>query len=98
MYNNLVPKVNNIGTSRFVLKTKYDDNILDPEKENYCCRQKIPDASWIVKKADYNTKITERESKVPNISRLATTAALVAAENKIPDVSSLVKERLQHKN
>ena len=33
MYNNLVPKVNNIGTSRFVLKTKYDDNILDPEKK-----------------------------------------------------------------
>ena len=33
MYNNLVPKVNNIATSRFVLKTKYDDNILDPEKK-----------------------------------------------------------------
>ena len=33
MYNNLVPKVNNIGTSRFVLKAKYDDNILDPEKK-----------------------------------------------------------------
>ena len=33
MYNNLVPKVYNIGTSRFVLKTKYDDNILDPEKK-----------------------------------------------------------------
>ena len=33
VYNKLVAKVNNIDTSRFVLKTKYDSNKLDLEKK-----------------------------------------------------------------
>ena len=32
------------------------------------------------------------ESKIPSISGLATTSALTAVENKIPDISSLVKK------
>ena len=43
----------------------------------------------MVKKTDFNTKITEVEGKIPNISRLATSSALTAVENKIPDISSL---------
>ena len=50
------------------------------------------DASGLVKKTDYNTKITEIESKIPDISNLATKAALTTVENKIPDISSLVKK------
>ena len=42
--------------------------------------------------AKKNTKITERESKIPSISGLATNAALTAVEDKIPDISSLVKK------
>ena len=37
----------------------------------------------LLKKTDYNIKITEIESKIPSISRLATNAALTAVENKI---------------
>ena len=81
----LVAKVNSIDTSAFVLKTRYD--IDKSEVEN-----RIPDTSGLVKKADYNSKITEIESKIPSISGLATNAVLITAENKIPNISSLVKK------
>ena len=38
------------------------------------------------------TKFTEFENKVPDISNLLTKTALTAVQNKIPDVSSLVKK------
>ena len=46
----------------------------------------------VVKKTDYNSKITEIESKTPDISNVATKTALNTIENKIPDTSSLVKK------
>ena len=51
-YDKLVAKVNSIDTRGFALKTKYDTD--KSELEN-----KISDTSGIVKKTDYNTKITE---------------------------------------
>ena len=53
---------------------------------------KIPDTSGLVKKTDYNAKITELECKIPSISGLATNAVLTTVENKIPNISSLVKK------
>ena len=47
VYDKLVAKVNSIDTSRFVYRDK-------SEIEN-----KIPDASGLVKKTDYNAKITK---------------------------------------
>ena len=81
MYDKLVAKVNNIDTSDFVLKTKYNTD--KTELEN-----KIPDVSNLVKK----TKLTELENKIPDVSSLATKTALTAVENKIPSVSNLVKK------
>ena len=52
----------------------------------------IPDTSGLVKKTDYNAKITEIEGKIPGISNLATKTALTTVENKIPSVSNLVKK------
>ena len=49
VYNKLVTKVDNIDTSGFVLKTKYDTD--KSELEN-----KIPDTSGLVKKTDYDAK------------------------------------------
>ena len=46
----------------------------------------------MVKKTNFNTKITEIEGKIPNISGLATTSALTAVENKIPNITGLVKK------
>ena len=55
--------------------------------------------SGLVKKSDYNAKITEIEGKIPSIGGLATHATLTTAENKIPNISSSVKKtRLWHKN
>ena len=42
--------------------------------------------------ADCNAKITELAGKIPIISGFATTSALNAVENKIFDVSDLVKK------
>ena len=81
VYDKLVAKVNNIDTSDFVLKTKYQTGKTELEK-------KIPDVTDFVKK----TKLTELENKIPDVSSLATKTALTAVENKIPDVSSLVKK------
>ena len=85
VYDKLVAKVNNIDTSGFVLKTKYDADKTELEK-------KIPDTSKLVKKSDYNAKVSEIEGKIPSISGLITTSALTAVENKIPSVSNLVKK------
>ena len=80
VYDQLVAKINNIDTSDFVLKTKYDTD--KTELEN-----KIPNVTDFVKEA----KLTELESKIPDISNLATKTALTTVENKIPSVSNLVK-------
>ena len=47
---------------------------------------KIPDTSGLVKKTDYNAKITEIEGKMPRIRGLATNALLTTVENKIPNI------------
>ena len=46
----------------------------------------------LLKKTNYNTKITELENKIPDISNLATKTALTTVENKIPNISNLVKK------
>ena len=85
VYHQLVAKVNDIDTNDFVLKTKYrvDKAKLDT---------KSPGSSGLVRKPDYNTKLTELESKIPDVSSLATETSLTAVENKKPMVSSLVKK------
>ena len=85
-------KVDNIDTTGFVLKTKYDTDKSDPEKKISDAEKKIPDTSAFVKKTDYSSKITEIESKIPSISGLATNSALNTIENKITNVSNLVKK------
>ena len=46
----------------------------------------------VVKKDVYNAKIKNIEDKIPDITNLATVAALTAVEDKIPNVSNLVKK------
>ena len=85
VYNKLVAKVDNIDTSGFALKTKYDTD--KSELDN-----KIPDTSGLVKKTDFDAKITEIEGKIPNVNNLATKTALTTVENEIPSVSNFVKK------
>ena len=81
VYDKLLAKVNNIDTSDFVLKTKYNTD--KTELEN-----KIPDISNLATK----TALTTVENKIPSVSNLATKTALTTVENKIPSVSNLVKK------
>ena len=50
--------------------------------------KKISHTSGLLKKTDYNAKISEIESKLPSIGSLVTNAALTTVENKIPDVNT----------
>ena len=85
MYDKLAAKVNNINTSRFVLKTKYNTDKSDLER-------KIPDTSGLVNKTEYNATVTEIARKIPSISGLPTNNALTTVENKIPNVINLMKK------
>ena len=49
VYDKLVTKLNNIDTSRFVLKNKYDTDKSDLEKKRDADK-KIPDVSGLLKK------------------------------------------------
>ena len=69
------------------MKSKYDTDKSDLGK-------KIPDGSGLVKKSDYNSKVTETENKTSTISGLAKNAALTTVENKIPNKDSLVKKQI----
>ena len=87
VFDKLVTKVNvirlnNIDTSDFVLRLKY--NTGKTELEN-----KIPNMTDFAKKA----KLAELENKIPYISNLATKTELTAVENKITNVSNLVKKQ-----
>ena len=92
-YNKLVTKVDNIDTTGFVLKTKFDTDQSDLEKKISDVGKNVPDTSAFIKKPDCSSKITEIENKIPSINGLATNSALTAVENKIPNVSNLVKEQ-----
>ena len=43
-------------------------------------------------KTDYDSKISDIESEIPNITGLATSTAFTAVENKIPNISNLVRK------
>ena len=53
---------------------------------------KIPGITNLATNASLNAKINEVRDKIPSITNLATTTALTAVENKIPNVSNLVKK------
>ena len=72
MHDKLVTKENNIDTSGFVLKTKYDTDKSDLELKFSDTDKKISDTSGLIKKKDYNAQIIEIESKIPSVSGLAT--------------------------
>ena len=54
------------------------------------------DTSKLVNKTDYNAKIKYIEDKIPTVTKLATTAALSAVENKISNVSDVIKEKADY--
>ena len=70
VYDKLAAKVNDIDTSEFVLKTKYQTDKTELEK--------IPDVPDFVKKK----KFTELENEIPDVSSLATKTPLTQLKIK----------------
>ena len=90
--NKLVTKVDNVDTTNFIKKNKFEKDGSDFEDKINKIDKKIPYISILVKKkTDFKTKVTEIEGKIPSITGLATNSELTAVENKISDVSSLIK-------
>ena len=54
-------------------------------------KREIPSVTNLVITAALNAKINEVKGKIPNITNLASTTVLTAVENKILNVSNLVK-------
>ena len=81
-YNKLVTKLDNIDTTNFFSRIKYQNDGSDLEKKISDVDKKITHVSGLVKKTDFNAKITEVERKIPSISGLATSSDLTAGENK----------------
>ena len=71
VYDNLVTRVNNIDTSDFVLKTKYNTDKIE-------LQNKIPNVTDFIKKA----KLTELENTIPDMSNSATKKALTLLKIK----------------
>ena len=97
MYAELVAKVNSNATSGFVSKTKYDADKKKLEykiiiAQNLKSEYLLQVNHLLVKKRDYNAKISEIEGKIPTISGLATNATLTAVENKIRNTNSFVRK------
>ena len=63
------------------LKTTYDTDKSDLEKEISDTDKKIPNVNGLVKKTDFNSKSTQVESKIPSISGLTASSALTAVGN-----------------
>ena len=93
--------ISHIDTSSFALRTNLANLKTEVDKLDIDKLVPVPtDLSKlsnavkndVVRKNNYNTKITEIENKIPDINNLAAKAALTTVENKILDTSSLVKK------
>ena len=84
-----------------VKKTKYNANIKYIEgkipdittlnAKVYAVKDKIPRFTNLATNAALKAKINEVKGKIPSITNLATTNAFTAVENKVSNVSNLVK-------
>ena len=53
----------------------------------------MPDITKLATNTTLNAKINKVKNKIHNITYLSTTTALTAVENRIPNVSNLVKNK-----
>ena len=96
-----IKNISQVDTSSFALKTNLANLKTEVDKLNIVKLVPVPDdlrklsnvvTNYVIKKTDYNAKITEIQNKIPCIRNLATKTALTTVENKIPDTSNFVKK------
>ena len=95
-HNKLVTKVDNIDTTNFVKKNKYEKGGPNFEHKVNKVNQKILHVGGLVKKTDFNTKTTEIEGKIPNVGSFLSASVFNSkineVGNKIPDIKNLVSK------
>ena len=82
-YNKLVTKVDDIDTTEFVKKAKYEKDGSDFEDKIIKIDKKVPDISSLVKKTDFNSKIIKVENKIPNVNGFLLTIVFNSKITKI---------------
>ena len=96
-----IKNISHVDTSSFALKTNLPNLKTQVDKLDIDKLVPVPtDLSKlsnvvkndVIKKTHYDSKITEIENKIPDISNLATKTALNTVDNKIPDTIGLVKK------
>ena len=101
--SNLKSKVDKLDVDKLVHVpadlSKLNDVVKTDVVKKYVCNAKIkniedkmPDVTTLATNTTFNNKINEIKSNIPSITNLTTTSALTAVENKIPNVSDLVKK------
>ena len=94
-----IKNISHVDTSSFALKTNLANLKAEVDKLDIDKLRPVPDdlsklsnvvTNDVVKKTDYNAKITEIENKIPDTSNLATKTLLNTVENKIPGTGNLV--------
>ena len=98
-----IKNISHVDTSSFTLKTnlanlKTEVDILDIDKlvtvPTDLSKLSNVVKNDVIKKTDNNAKITETENKIPNVSNVATKTLWNTVQNKIPDTSGLIEDRL----
>ena len=92
----MITKVDNIDTTNFVLKTKYEKDGSDFEdKISKIDKKYLMLVVWLIKNR-FNAKFTELENKIPNVSGFLLTSIfnskITEGENKIPDIKNLASK------
>ena len=88
----LVPVLFNLSKLSDVVKNDViERNVYNAQIKNIA--DKIPHITNLATNTTLNAKIDEVKTKIPNITNLANTAALTVLENKMPNVSNLVKKK-----
>ena len=86
-----IKNISRIDTSSFALNTNLANLKTEADKLDIDKLAPVPTdlsklsnvvKNYVIKKTDYNAKITETENKIPNISNLATKTALNTVDNK----------------
>ena len=102
--SNLKSKVDKQGVDKLVPVLFYLSKLSDVVKNDVIERNvynaqikniedKIPHITNLATNTALNAKIDEVKTKIPNITNLANTAALTVLENKMSNVSNLVKKK-----
>ena len=102
----LKTKVDNIDSSNFVLKSKFENDVKHLDDKIDKVNKKITDITNLATKpsitsllltSTFNSKITEVENKIktvdgkiPDTSNLATKTELTSVENKIPSTDGFI--------